>query len=226
MGTKDAKDTSLSTVLLLTLREGLVALKLALPGEVQQKLVQYLELLHKWNAIHNLTAIAEPIEMIKHHVLDSLTVYPFLARSSIETIVDVGTGAGLPGIVLALCFPDRSFVLIDSQQKKINFVQHVVLSLKLKNVSPICERVENYKSQDKFDWVISRAYASLNDFVISAGHLCRDEGRLVAMKGKISVEEIEALSKDYQIDSNEVLDIPGLFTHRCLVFLKKGELGG
>lgn len=210
--------------LLRELKAGLQALGLSLTEEVQEKLLSYVELLHKWNGIHNLTAVLEPSEMIKRHVLDSLTVYPFLARWEPKTILDVGTGAGLPGIILALCFPQRSFVLLDSQQKKINFVQHVVLSLKLKNVQPICERVENYKPKIKFDWVISRAYASLSNFVSSAGHLCSAEGRLVAMKGQLSAEEKEALPKAYQLELCETLEVPGLGAYRCLVLLKKGEL--
>jgi 16S rRNA (guanine527-N7)-methyltransferase len=210
-----------SQTLLLTLKEGLITLGLTLSEDTQQKLVSYIELLHKWNAVHNLTAITEPLEMMKRHILDSLTVCPFLDRNKVKTVLDVGTGAGLPGIVLALCFQDCSFVLLDSQQKKINFVQHVVLSLKLENVSPICHRVETYKPALPFDWVISRAYASLYQFADSAGHLCGKEGRLVAMKGHLSLEEKESLPKGYQIESCETLDVPMLSANRCLVFLKK-----
>ncbi len=116
-------------------------------------------------------------------------------------------------------------MLLDSQQKKINFVQHVVLSLKLKNVSPICERVENYKPNFKFDWVISRAYASLSNFVSSAGHLCGDKGRMIAMKGNITLEEKTEMPKTYEVERCETLNVPGLSAYRCLVFLKKGETG-
>jgi 16S rRNA (guanine527-N7)-methyltransferase len=214
-----------SVALLLLLKEGLLAQGLSLSEDIQEKLIGYVELLHKWNAVHNLTAITEPTEMITRHILDSLTVFPFLAKSEVKTILDVGTGAGLPGIVLALCFPGCSFVLLDSQQKKINFVQHVVLSLKLKNVSPICERVENYKPNFKFDWVISRAYASLSNFVSSASHLCGDQGRMIAMKGNITLEEKTEIPKTYEVERCETLNVPGLSAYRCLVFLKKGEMG-
>lgn len=209
------------SLLMIELKKGLAVQKLVLPEEVQQKCIDYIELLHKWNGIHNLTAITEPFEMITKHILDSLTVYPFLAESKAKTILDVGTGAGLPGIILALCFPDRKFVLIDSQQKKINFVQHVVLSLKLENVSPICERVEKFKPHQRFDWVISRAYASLSEFVQTAEHLCHEEGRFIAMKGKLSLEEKEALPNSVTIERFENLELPGSSAARSLVFLKK-----
>lgn len=217
-------NTKPSLSLLLKLNEGLAGLGITLPEETKEKLIQYVELLSKWNSVHNLTAVSDKAEMVSRHILDSLTVYPFLARTSAKTILDVGTGAGLPGIVLALAFPDRAFVLLDSQQKKINFVQHVVLSLKIENASPVCQRVEAYKPAFQFDWVISRAYASLRDFAISAGHLCNGtEGRLVAMKGKLDLEEKEALPKTYAIESCEGLEVPGVSASRSLVFLKKGE---
>lgn len=222
---KHSKNVSLDkNALMIDLKKGVAIQKLSLPEEIQQKFIDYIALLHKWNAIHNLTAITDPVEMITKHILDSLTVYPFLAESKAKTILDVGTGAGLPGIVLALCFPERRFVLIDSQQKKINFVQHVVLSLKLENVSPICERVENFKPKDRFDWVISRAYASLSDFVRTTEHLCHEEGRFIAMKGKLSLEEKEDLPKTFILERSETLELPGLSDARSLIFLKKEKI--
>lgn len=211
------------TSLLLKLQEGLQALNLVLPEETEVKLIHYIELLHKWNAIHNLTAVKEPEEMLKRHILDSLVLFPFLERKPVKKIIDVGTGAGLPGIVLALCFPTISFTLLDSQQKKINFVQHVILSLKIENASPICQRVETYKPSFGFDWVISRAYASLSHFAISASHLLSPDGLLVAMKGQISQEEIKALPETYFIESSETLLVPGLSAHRCVIFLKRKQ---
>lgn len=210
--------------LLTALKEGLVAQQLNLSEETQDKLIDYIELLHKWNGIHNLTAITDPFEMIQKHILDSLSVYPFLKESLAKTILDVGTGAGLPGIVLALSCPDRHFVLIDSQQKKINFVQHVVLSLKLENVSLICKRVEDYQPKQLFDWVISRAYASLSEFVQTTEHLCQTEGRFIAMKGKISLEEQQDLPASFRLERCENLEIPGLSAARSLLFIKKESL--
>jgi len=192
----------------------------------QENCLRYVELLHKWNAVHNLTAIHDPIEMIHRHIIDSLTLYPWIISSSaqpVQRIVDVGTGAGLPGIILAICLPELSFVLLDSNQKKINFVQHVVLSLQLKNVSSVCCRVEQYKPSELFDWVVSRAYASLANFVISAGHLCRIGGRWVAMKGQLSEQERAELPTSYTLERCEPIDDPESKNYRCLVFIKRAQ---
>lgn len=184
--------------------------------ETQQKLVLYIELLEKWNAIHNLTAIREPIAMLNKHVLDSLVVLPHLPSG--QRIVDVGTGAGLPGIPLALAEPQRKMILIDSNQKKINFVQHMILSLKLENAVAVCTRVERYKPEDLCDIVISRAFASLEEFVQVSHHLCKPHGRLIAMKGAITDEELFRLPSGFSIECVKDLSVNHA-TSRSLVFI-------
>lgn len=211
---------SMNSLLLDLLKKSLIRNGFTIPDSSQEKLVNYIELLHKWNAIHNLTAVRDPKEMIERHVLDSLTLYSTLEHSSMKDIIDVGTGPGLPGIVLATCLPTHSFTLIDCHQKKMNFVQHVILSLQLQNIHPVTRRVEQYKPGLKFGWVISRAFASLEGFVNTAGHLCASEGRLVAMKGQLSEQEVAALPKQYTIEHCEVL--PGEIS-RCLVFIKQAS---
>jgi 16S rRNA (guanine527-N7)-methyltransferase len=213
----------LKSVLLELLQQGLLKNDLVISPVFQEKLVNYIELLHKWNAIHNLTAVRDPKEMIYRHVLDSLMLYPILTQSTTKTVIDVGTGPGLPGIVLAICLPNLSFTLIDSHQKKMNFVKHVVLSQQLSNVSLVCERVEQYHPEFKFGWVISRAFASLEGFAENAGHLCADEGRMVAMKGRLSEQEVAALPREYTIEQCKALQMEGISSERCLVFIKKIE---
>lgn len=206
--------------LLEVLRKGVVEARLQIPERVLEQLIDYVELLCKWNLVHNLTAVRNPLEMIKRHLLDSLVTLPFLPAGS---TLDVGTGAGLPGIPLALCRPDQNFVLVDSNQKKITFVQHMILSLKLRNTTAISVRVEDYQPSERFDVVISRAFASLSDFVRLCGPLCHENGRLVAMKGAISPEEIAEVPLPYTIEQIQSLQVPSLVGARSLVFIHKTE---
>lgn len=207
------------------LAEGLSAANLNISEATQLQLIAYIELLNKWNAVHNLTAVRDPLEMVKRHVLDSLVLLPYFddfCKSRPQgqvSLLDVGTGAGLPGILLALCRPERSFVLLDSNQKKIAFVQHVILSLKIENAVAISERVENYRPEVPFDWVVSRAFASLSDFTCLSHHLCKRDGRLVAMKGVIDSVEVTSVSSDYTIEKIEPVMVPGLAAARTLVFI-------
>ncbi len=203
-------------ILLEVLQAGIQEANLPISNVIAQQLIQYIELLVKWNSVHNLTAVRDPVEMIRLHVLDSLVVLPHLPLGN---VLDVGTGAGLPGIPLALARPQQTFVLIDANHKKITFVQHVILSLKLTNVSAVCVRVESYSPPKLFPVVISRAFASLSDFVHLCGHLCPKEGRLLAMKGVIDPAEIAALSADYTIEKIESMTVPGPNVSRSLVFI-------
>lgn len=216
------------------LAEGLMAANLNISEATQLQLITYLELLSKWTAIHNLTAVREPLEMVKRHVLDSLVLLPYFddfcnsRPQGQASLVDVGTGAGLPGILLALCRPKQSFVLLDSSQKKIAFVQHVILSLKMGNAVAVCERVENYRPEVPFDWVVSRAFASLSDFTRLSQHLCKRDGRLLAMKGIIDPAEVTSVSSNYTIEKIEPIKVPGLAAERTLVFIsitQKGDVG-
>ena len=227
------------------------------PENIQEKLIEYIELLCKWNAIHNLTAIRNPEEMIKRHLLDSLSLIPPLLQAAKanevknkdlnlkHNILDVGTGAGLPGIPLALCLPEYTVVMLDSNQKKINFVEHVILSLRISNAMAVCARVESYQPQQGFTWVVSRAFASLGDFIHAAGHLCVEGGKLISMKGKVDKHELEAVfgsetgnaliqnrakgsqSTKAVLDQILPVQVPLLDEDRTLVFvalLKNGDL--
>ncbi len=213
------------TILIKALSEGLIAANLSLSESTRLQLIAYIELLSKWNAIHNLTAIREPLEMVKRHVLDSLVLLPYFddfcksRGSSQVSVLDVGTGAGLPGILLALCRPEQSFVLLDSNQKKMAFVQHVISSLRVANAITVSDRVEKYRPEMLFDWVISRAFASLSDFVRLSHHLCKPDGRWVAMKGVIDATEVADVSSDYTIEQIVPLQVPELAAERALVFM-------
>lgn len=211
-------------ILTKALSEGLLAANLSIPEAIQLQLIAYIELLVKWNAVHNLTAVRDPLEMVTRHVLDSLVLLPYLEAHA--SVLDVGTGAGLPGILLALARPQQSFVLLDSNQKKIAFVQHVILSLKVTNAIAVCERVEKYQPAAPFDWVVSRAFASLSDFVRLSHHVCKRDGRLVAMKGVIDPAEVAAVSSDYTIEKIASVKIPGVDAERALVFINIRDKGG
>lgn len=201
-----------------TLSSGLKSLNISLSQQTQTKLIAYLELLNKWNKLHNLTAIRDPNEMVSRHVLDSLSILSYLRG---ETICDVGTGPGLPGLILALAKPDLKFVLLDSNQKKINFVQQAILSLKLENVITCCVRVENYHPEVLFDSIVSRAFSSLADFVGNTTHLISDRGVWLAMKGKVSAEELADLTSNYTIEHIYPLSLPNILAERNLVVVKK-----
>ncbi len=204
------------------LATGIKACHLNLAASVQEKLIQYIELLSQWNKVHNLTAIRDPKDMIHKHVLDSLSLVPYLHSGK---VVDVGTGAGVPGIPLALALSDLEFTLLDSNQKKITFVQHVILSLKLTNVRAICTRVEAYQPPEPFEWVVSRAFASLSDFIRLSQHLCQKEGRMIAMKGVIDPAEVATISSHLILEAIQPVKVPGVEASRTLVFITKNKQG-
>jgi len=209
--------------LLAHLEQGIQACGFILEENAKAKLIAYVEILHKWNAIHNLTAVRDPQDMIARHILDSLTVYSIFAEpeGAVKQVIDVGTGAGLPGIILAICLPSYSFVLLDSHQKKMHFVQHVILSLGLKNAVSVSTRVEHYRPDCLFDWVISRAFSSLAQFVKSSGHLCAKDGRLIAMKGRVSEREYSALPAEYIIERSYPIRMPQIGVDKSLLFIKR-----
>jgi 16S rRNA (guanine527-N7)-methyltransferase len=162
--------------------------------------------LERWNKKVNLTAIRDPDEMITGHLLDSLVARPFLHG---DRILDVGTGAGFPGLPLAICEPERQFELVDGNNKKIMFVQHVATLLKLGNVAAIKARTEDYAPAERFDTVIARAVGPLARLVDMAGHHVREDGVFVALKGRYPAEELEELPKRWEYEVVE-LDVPGL----------------
>ncbi len=198
------------------LARGIEQLGVEVTPEVQQKLLIYLALLQKWNKVYNLTAIRQPEQMVSHHLLDSLAVLPHLWPGR---WLDVGCGAGLPGVVLALMRPEWIFTLLDSNSKKTSFVQQAVIELGLRNVIVCCARVEDWQPGKHFDGIISRAFAETADFTAQTRRLLAQEGRWVAMKGMPN-QELERLPADVRVERIIPLQVPGLDAARCLVILK------
>ena len=198
---------------------------------MQEKLLQFIALLTKWNKIYNLTSIRKPEEMLKLHLLDSLVIESFLTgqqsgkEKPVKYVLDVGTGGGIPGIPLAICLPHIDFVLLDARSKKIRFIQTAIAQLSLKNVKAVHSRVEDYLADsaeqiddsNKFDRIISRAFASLEDMLMFCQHLCRREGRFLAMKGQIPEQEIAQLPKGFKIAEINKLEVAGLNAQRHLI---------
>jgi len=195
---------------------GIASLGLDLNVETQKKLLEYLKLLQKWNKVYNLTAIRDAEQMVIHHLLDSLSVLPHLWPGN---WLDVGCGAGLPGLVLAIARPDWQFTLLDSNSKKTSFVQQVAIELGLQNLKVINARVEELKINEKFDGIISRAFAETGDFVRLTQHLLEDKGRWAAMKGAPE-QELQRLPGDIVVERIIPLSVSGLDAARCLVILK------
>ncbi len=200
--------------LALRLRTGLDALSLPLSDKQVTQLLDYLSLLQKWNRAYNLTAVRDPQEMLYLHLLDSLSITNYIAG---DELIDVGTGPGLPGIPLAICFPDRSFTLLDSNGKKTRFLFQAKNSLKLANVREIQSRVEAYQPDKPFDAVMSRAFSSLADMVEKCTHLLAPGGRFYAMKGQFPEQELSELPKHYNVIASHRLEVPGVDGQRHLV---------
>ncbi len=197
---------------------GAQQLAIELTPAQHQALSNYVALLHKWNNVYNLTAIRDPQQMIAHHLLDSLAVLPHLWAGR---WLDVGCGAGLPGMVLAIMRPDWSFTLLDSNSKKTGFVQQAVIELGLKNVTVRCARVEDLQDE-LFDGIISRAFTELGNFLQISQHLLANNGRWAAMKG-LAEKELHAVSDACCVETVHVLQVPGLLAARSLVVVSKRE---
>ncbi len=191
---------------------------IVLSDKQQQQLVAYVELLDKWNKAYNLTSVRDPKEMMVKHIMDSLVVAPHLTG---KHYIDVGTGPGLPGIVLAIALPDTQFVLLDSLGKRVRFLMQVKHALGLDNVTPVQSRVEEYQPSVKLDGVLSRAFASLQDMVQWCSHLIDDSGRFVALKGQFPDEELENLPTGTKFEQDISLDVPKLDAERHLIILSK-----
>lgn len=191
---------------------------IVLTDHQKQQLVQYVEMLNKWNKAYNLTSVRDPMEMVVKHILDSLVVAPHLKGTH---YIDVGTGPGLPGIVLAIALPDTHFVLLDSLGKRVRFLKQVKMDLKLNNVTPVQSRVEEFTPEHRLDGVLSRAFASLQDMVDWCQHLIDDSGRFIALKGQYPSEEIAGLPSNIVFDHDVKLEVPELDGERHLIILKK-----
>lgn len=204
----------------MRLAEGVAELGLRLPPGAAEKLLAYLALLAKWNRVYNLTAIRDPDEMVTHHLLDSLAILPVMQKSVPAgrpfDLADIGSGAGLPGLVLAIARPDWTVASIEAVEKKAAFQRQAAIELGLVNVSIYCQRVE--RLDRRFDAVISRAFASLADFVGLAGHLA---GALWAMKGSYPADEIAALPAGWRVAASHALAVPGLAAERHLLQLER-----
>lgn len=200
------------------LDDGLAALGLALGPPARAKLLAYLDLIGKWNRVHNLTAVRGPERMVVLHLLDSLAVLPHVAGAG--TLLDVGTGAGLPGIPLAIARPDLAVTLLDASHKKATFLRQAKAELALANAEVACERVERWRPARGFDVVVSRAFAELADFVAQAGHLVAPGGVMLAMKGVHPFEEIAKVPPSHRVETVVELHVPALDAQRHLVLLK------
>ena len=201
------------------LQMGLQQMQIELSAEQQQKLLDYVALLLKWNSTYNLTALRQEDQMLSHHVLDSLTLLPYL--DGVQTLIDVGSGGGMPGIPTAICRPDIQITLLDSNSKKTSFLSQAVIELGLSNVKVITGRVEAAEGI-QFDAITSRAFAELRDFVTLTPQLLRDNGRWLAMKGVHPYEEIAQLPEDVHVTQVDKLSVPSLEAERHMVIIQKG----
>jgi 16S rRNA (guanine527-N7)-methyltransferase len=199
------------------LRSGVASLGLEPAGEEVATLAQYVSLLVRWNEAFNLTGPCSPEEMVARHVLDSLTALPYLAGTA---VLDLGTGAGLPGIPLAVLDPHRRYTLLDSKGKKTRFVTQAIGELGLDNVTVVQTRVEAFAPEQFFDTVITRAFSSLEHFVRSCQHLTTTGGRLVAMKGRYPDEELKPLLQTVTSIEVPSVDVPGLDAERHIVIIE------
>jgi 16S rRNA (guanine527-N7)-methyltransferase len=196
-------------------------LGLNLSDDRQKLLLDYVALIQKWNKVYNLTALRDPADMLSHHLLDSLTAVAPLARHTqgqAIRVLDVGSGGGLPGVVLAICMPELNVTCVDTVAKKAAFVQQVAVSLKLPNLRGIHARVESLT--DPYQVICSRAFASLPDFVSWSRSALAEGGVWMAMKGKHPQDEIKALPSDVKVFHVEPLAVPGLDVERCMVWMK------
>ena len=201
-----------------TLRSGARELGVALGDEPVRRLLMLNDELARWNAAYNLTAIDEPAKMVTHHLLDSLAVHSALQGT---TVVDVGTGAGFPGLPLALINPQRRFTLIDSNNKKVRFVSHAAHLLGLANVTAVHSRSESFKPETPFDTVVARAFAALPALLKLVTPLCGPDTRVLAMKGKRPDDEISGVREPWRVLEVRALTVPGLNEERHLVIVQR-----
>ncbi|SFL93261.1 16S rRNA (guanine(527)-N(7))-methyltransferase RsmG [Marinobacter zhejiangensis] len=202
------------------LQEGLVAMGLELPEQTQSQLLAFLALLNKWNRAYNLTAVRDPREMVSRQLLDSLSILPFIKA---DRILDVGSGGGLPGIPMAIVFPQRRFTLLDSNGKKTRFLNQCVLELGLDNVEVIHGRAEDCQPEQPFSQITSRAFTALANLVSWCGQLLQDDGEFLAMKGQFPDDEIAALPVGWQVVSHQPLDVPGCDGERYILTVARSK---
>lgn len=207
----------------IALEQGAAELGLALSDQQFRQLLDYQALIAKWNKVYNLTAVRDPAEMLTHHLLDSLAVVAPLQRqlgNRPAKLLDVGSGAGLPGVVVAICCPALHVDCVDTVGKKAAFIQQVAAQLQLANLHGVHDRVENLAGP--YDLICSRAFASLADFVALSGRALAPQGVWMAMKGKVPEQELAGLPSGTTVFHVEQLAVPGLTAERCIVWMRRG----
>jgi 16S rRNA (guanine527-N7)-methyltransferase len=200
------------------LKTALAENQISCDDSVQQKLVRYLELMIKWNKVFNLTSITHPREMVYLHIIDSLAVAPYLHG---KRLLDVGSGAGLPGIPLAIQYPDQQWILLDKNNKKTRFLTQVIAELGLNNVTAMHSRCEDFQPELCFDSILSRAFGTIRMFVETTQHLLCKEGVFIAMKGKYPQTEVDELPTGFVVQKTERIDIKGIDVERHVICLSK-----
>ncbi len=208
-----------AAALATVLAEGIAEMKLDVSPAQQEKLMGYLALMNKWNSVYNLTSLRDPMQMVTHHLLDSLAAVP--AFEGARNVLDVGAGGGLPGIVLAICRPDMKLSMIDTVHKKTAFLKQVKAELELANVTVHTMKVQELEVSDKFDVITSRAFADLSDFLEWSGHLLAEGGKFIALKGTAPAEEQERIPTEWRITGLQPLQVPKLGAERHLVFVER-----
>lgn len=197
--------------------ETLLALaNIKINAQQKEQLLGLVNLLVKWNKAYNLTSVRDPQEMLVKHILDSIVVSPYLQG---DLLIDVGTGPGLPGLPLAIVNPDKQFVLLDSLGKRISFIRTAIRELNIKNVTPVLSRVEDYQPDQKFDVVLSRAFASLKDMTNLCQHLLSEKGSFYALKGIYHEDEIREMAEPFTIEKVVPLQVPELVGERNLIII-------
>lgn len=212
------------------LAKGIEQLAITVSHDQKQRLLDYLLLLVKWNKAYNLTSIRDPQQMVVRHLLDSLVVVPWVINKQLKAteesghFLDVGTGAGIPGIPLSIMLPEKSFTLLDSNGKKTRFLNQVKIELGCQNVTVAKSRIESFAPEQKLDTIFCRAFSSLPDFINGVGHLMTENTRLLALKGVVPDEEIASLPSFISIEKIVPLDVPDLDEERHLIILKGQEM--
>lgn len=204
--------------LALPIDQGLAAMNVELPLPARENLAAHLELIEKWNRVHNLTAVRDTQQMVALHLLDSLSLLPHLRDA--KSVIDVGTGPGFPGVPLAIARPGTRFTLLDSSHKKCAFLEQAKAELGLANVTVVCGRVEEYRPAERYDTVVSRAFADLADFINQSQHLAAPGGRFLAMKGVYPFDEIARVPSSHRVAEVVELAVPTLEAKRHLVLLE------
>ncbi|MCA1855763.1 16S rRNA (guanine(527)-N(7))-methyltransferase RsmG [Massilia oculi] len=213
------------TALAQVLADGIKDMQLDVSAAQQEQLLDYLALMNKWNSVYNLTSLRDPMQMVTHHLLDSLAAVPAFAGA--RNVLDVGAGGGLPGVVLAICRPDMKVAMIDTVHKKTAFLKQVKAELELVNVTVHTMKVQDLgvatPLSDKFDVITSRAFADLSDFLEWSGHLLQEGGRFIALKGTAPAEEQERVPGAWKVTGLQALQVPRLGAERHLVFVERSN---